>query len=216
MGAKGHQSHLQKKVPCGYSGLCTATSFVQHRDGCCKCSREKYYPALSPFLTLSPGDCAADACSHPDFPSALTSRRLAQSSNILVGSFLAPSFCPSRDDRSSIYPATTMDLLLVHDLKCPEQLAGQSCGLWPLAKGSLMVKPDPKVQSRKWQPNQAPQCWPTSMTFLLSQDPAQPYFMHLREKIMKLVKGESGKEWQILNEISDKKAHFLILLTSRK
>lgn len=83
-----------------------------------------------------------------------------------------PSFCPSRGDRSSIYPATTMDPLLVHDLKCPEQLVGQSCGLWPLAKGSLMVKPDPKLQSRKWQPNQAPQCWPNPMTFLLSQDPA--------------------------------------------
>lgn len=66
-----------------------------------------------------------------------------------------PSFCSSRGDRSSIYPATTMDPLLVRDLKCPEQLVGQSCGLWPLAKGSLMVKPDPKLQSRKWQPNQA-------------------------------------------------------------
>lgn len=95
MGAKENQSNLQrKKVPSGCGDLSTATSFIYHRTGYWKCSREKCYPPLILFLTISSGDCGSGAgrcLLLPNPCSSLITMRLTWSSHIPAGSFLAPT-----------------------------------------------------------------------------------------------------------------------------
>lgn len=146
--------------------------------------------------------------------------RVAQSSHILIGSLLAPCLpsAPGQRGSSSVYLATTMAPLLVHGLRCQEELVGLSCDplasclwQWGCWQGSTILNFRQGGSSLVRFLRAGPAPWPF-FSFGIQDSPTSC----MRRKNTKGRKDEWGKEWQILNKLSHEKAHLLILLTSRK